>query len=68
MDTTVVEATNNLIKSLSGTKYMDAMNKAHGGDPAYSYSVGQYNSPFELIGRTNEIWLTFQTKVMVWTY
>lgn len=59
-DDNVVEATNDLIKSLTGTKYMDAINKAHGGDPAHSYFVGQYNSPFELIGRTNEIWLTFQ--------
>ncbi|KAK1362393.1 hypothetical protein POM88_046867 [Heracleum sosnowskyi] len=58
-DTNVVDETNALIKSLSGTKYMDAINKSCGGDPAHNYFVGQYNSPFELFDRTNEIWLVF---------
>lgn len=59
-DTNVVFEANALVKSLSGTKYIDAINKAHGGDPAHNYFVGQYNSPFELFNRVNEIWLVFQ--------
>ncbi|KAL8135552.1 hypothetical protein AgCh_010261 [Apium graveolens] len=59
-DTNVVDETNALIKSLTGTKYMAAINKSCGGDPAHNYFVGQYHSPFLLIDRTNEIWLLFQ--------
>lgn len=59
-NTNVVDEANALIKSLSGTRYMDAINKSCGGDPAHNYFVGQYNSPFELFDRTNEIWLVFQ--------
>lgn len=59
-DTNVVDENNALIKSLTGTKYMAAINKSCGGDPAHNYFVGQYNAPFELFDRTNEIWLVFQ--------
>lgn len=52
-----------LSASLEGTAWANAIEKSKedGGVGADSaYTVAQYNSPFEFIGRVNEIWLPFQ--------
>lgn len=59
-DSNVRDEVGKLLNSLAGTSYEEAVYKYHSGDPANNYLLAQYNSPFELVGRTNEIWLTFQ--------
>ncbi|WOK97184.1 heme-binding protein 2 [Canna indica] len=45
-----------LYSSLEGSSWFNAVNK---GDPTSTYTVAQYNSPFEFTGRVNEIWMMF---------
>ncbi|RAL44346.1 unnamed protein product [Cuscuta campestris] len=48
-----------LSASLNGTEWLDAIKKSHAGENTTLYAVAQYNSPFEFLGRVNEIWLMF---------
>ncbi|KAL2943464.1 Heme-binding protein 2 [Bienertia sinuspersici] len=45
--------------SLAGSKWAAAVDKSRGDQPTSTYTVAQYNSPFEFSGRVNEIWLSF---------
>ncbi|CAH9091029.1 unnamed protein product [Cuscuta epithymum] len=45
--------------SLNGTVWLDAIKKSHAGENTTLYTVAQYNSPFEFVGRVNEIWVKF---------
>ncbi|KZV19404.1 heme-binding protein 2-like [Dorcoceras hygrometricum] len=51
-----------LYASLSGTVWLDAIEKSHPGADTTEYIVAQYNSPFEFRNRVNEVWLTFDPK------
>ncbi|XP_021718868.1 heme-binding protein 2-like [Chenopodium quinoa] len=48
-----------LESSLAGSKWAAAIEKAQTENPKSSYTVAQYNSPFEIFNRVNEIWLSF---------
>lgn len=48
-----------LQSSLAGSKWAAAVDKSHTDDSKTSYTVAQYNSPFEFFNRVNEIWLSF---------
>ncbi|KAJ9537856.1 hypothetical protein OSB04_030589 [Centaurea solstitialis] len=48
-----------LSASLAGTVWSDAIEKSHSGEITTTYTVAQYNSPFEFDNRVNEIWFTF---------
>ncbi|KAL5229325.1 hypothetical protein ABZP36_017590 [Zizania latifolia] len=39
-----------------------AVSDGRRADPTSSYTVAQYNSPFEFSGRVNEIWMLFDSK------
>lgn len=45
--------------SLAGTVWSAAIEKSHGADNKTTYTVAQYNSPFEFDSRVNEIWMLF---------
>ncbi|XP_027356838.1 heme-binding protein 2-like [Abrus precatorius] len=53
-DSNVGKEVEALSTSLAGTKWSSAVQK--------SYAVGQYNAPYELTNRVNEIWFLFKTK------
>ncbi|KAL6838655.1 hypothetical protein ACP4OV_031369 [Aristida adscensionis] len=61
-DADVGEQAARLDASLQGTRWAAAVNEARKADPASSYAVAQYNSPFEFSGRVNEIWMLFDAK------
>ncbi|XP_057949650.1 uncharacterized protein LOC131144799 [Malania oleifera] len=49
--------------ALAGSAWSDAINKSRAADPKSSaYAVAQYNSPFQIENRVNEIWMTFELK------
>ncbi|KAI3712128.1 hypothetical protein L1987_70677 [Smallanthus sonchifolius] len=48
-----------LSASFSGTIWADAVKNSHAGEITTSYTVAQYNSPFEFDNRVNEIWFKF---------
>lgn len=48
--------------SLAGTVWSAAIEKSHGADNKSTYTVAQYNSPFEFESRVNEIWMLFDIK------
>jgi hypothetical protein len=54
-DADVGEQAARLDASLQGTRWAAAVNEGRGA----SYTVAQYNSPFEFSGRVNEIWMLF---------
>ncbi|XP_062190079.1 uncharacterized protein LOC133893127 [Phragmites australis] len=58
-DADVGEQASRLDASLQGTRWAAAVNEGRRADPASSYTVAQYNSPFEFSGRVNEIWMLF---------
>ncbi|KAM7503859.1 hypothetical protein LguiB_002763 [Lonicera macranthoides] len=45
--------------AISGTVWSSAIDKSHSGEATTTYTVAQYNSPFEFENRVNEIWFTF---------
>ncbi|CAM0880360.1 unnamed protein product [Alopecurus aequalis] len=47
--------------SLQGTKWAASVSDGGSATPV-SYTVAQYNSPFEFSGRVNEIWMLFDAK------
>ncbi|KAK1663019.1 hypothetical protein QYE76_051178 [Lolium multiflorum] len=47
--------------SLQGTKWAASVSDGGSAGPV-SYTVAQYNSPFEFSGRVNEIWMLFDAK------
>ncbi|KAG8045639.1 hypothetical protein GUJ93_ZPchr0008g13338 [Zizania palustris] len=49
--------------SLQGTKWAAAVSDGRRVDLTSSYTVAQYNSPFEFSGRVNEIWMLFDSIV-----
>ncbi|XP_078431601.1 SOUL heme-binding family protein [Wolffia australiana] len=60
-DDAVGEQAATLYDSLAGTEWAAAVDRARAADPAAaSYTVAQYNSPFEFSGRVNEIWLLLE--------
>lgn len=62
-DDTVGEEAAELETSLKGTVWGKAIDKSRekgGVGSTSAYTVAQYNSPFEFLGRVNEIWLPFQ--------
>ncbi|CAF2206316.1 hypothetical protein IGI04_029076 [Brassica rapa subsp. trilocularis] len=62
-DDSVGEEAAELEESLKGTVWGKAIAKsreAGGLGSTSAYTVAQYNSPFEFLGRVNEIWLPFQ--------
>ncbi|KAK3013529.1 hypothetical protein RJ639_008352 [Escallonia herrerae] len=63
MDSSVGEEAAALYDSISGTVWETAVDKSHAGETATTYTVAQYNSPFEFENRVNEIWLTFTMEV-----
>lgn len=58
-DSSVGEEAATLYSSLSGTTWAAAIDKSHQGEATTTYTVAQYNSPFEFSDRVNEIWLLF---------
>ncbi|KAG6577056.1 Heme-binding protein 2, partial [Cucurbita argyrosperma subsp. sororia] len=48
-----------LDESVYDTKWGAAISKSRGAGGAATYTVAQYNSPFEFEGRVNEIWFLF---------
>ncbi|CAL4978539.1 unnamed protein product [Urochloa decumbens] len=58
-DADVGEQAARLDASLQGTRWAAAVNEGRREDPKTSYTVAQYNSPFEFSGRVNEIWMLF---------
>lgn len=58
-DSQVGEEAAALADSISGTLWSKAIDKTHEGEITTTYSVAQYNSPFEFTHRVNEIWFTF---------
>lgn len=48
--------------SLQGTKWAASVSDGGSGAGPVSYTVAQYNSPFEFSGRINEIWMLFDAK------
>ncbi|CAL4952311.1 unnamed protein product [Urochloa decumbens] len=58
-DADVGEQAAHLDASLQGTRWAAAVNEGRAEDPKTSYTVAQYNSPFEFSGRVNEIWMLF---------
>ncbi|KAG8045660.1 hypothetical protein GUJ93_ZPchr0008g12267 [Zizania palustris] len=61
-DSDVGEQAALLDASLQGTKWADAVSDGRRTDLTSSYTVAQYNSPFEFSGRVNEIWMLFNAK------
>jgi hypothetical protein len=51
-----------LQESLAGTVWSAAIEKSRGADDKSTYTVAQYNSPFEFDSRVNEIWMLFDIK------
>ncbi|KAF8663333.1 hypothetical protein HU200_055946 [Digitaria exilis] len=58
-DADVGEQAARLDASLQGTRWAAAVNEGRSGSQPTSYTVAQYNSPFEFSGRVNEIWMLF---------
>ncbi|OEL38029.1 Heme-binding protein 2 [Dichanthelium oligosanthes] len=58
-DSDVGEQAARLDASLQGTRWAAAVNEGRSAGKATSYTVAQYNSPFEFSGRVNEIWMLF---------
>ncbi|KAK9086022.1 hypothetical protein Sjap_026433 [Stephania japonica] len=61
-DYDIAEETAALYASLEGSKWFEAIRKSPTADPTTSYTVAQYNSPFEFDNRVNEIWLFLDVK------
>uniref|UniRef100_A0A0E0JFG2 Heme-binding protein 2 n=1 Tax=Oryza punctata TaxID=4537 RepID=A0A0E0JFG2_ORYPU len=61
-DSDVGEQAALLDASLQGTRWAAAVSDGRRADPASSYTVAQYNSPFEFSGRVNEVWMLFDAK------
>eukprot|EP00475_Leptophrys_vorax_P002791 TRINITY_DN11578_c0_g1_i1.p1 TRINITY_DN11578_c0_g1~~TRINITY_DN11578_c0_g1_i1.p1 ORF type:complete len:250 (+),score=-3.31 TRINITY_DN11578_c0_g1_i1:192-941(+) len=55
-DFNVAQEAANLASSLESTRWANISSAASGE----AYSIAEYNSPFELIGRVNEIWVPFK--------
>ncbi|XP_004511064.1 uncharacterized protein [Cicer arietinum] len=55
-DKNVVEQAAALKDSINDTKWLSAIQKSH---KASNFSVAQYNNPFQLFNRVNEIWILF---------
>lgn len=51
-----------LDESLFGTKWAAAISKSRGPGSPSTYTVAQYNAPFEFDDRVNEIWFLFDIK------
>uniref|UniRef100_A0ACD5VGR3 Uncharacterized protein n=1 Tax=Avena sativa TaxID=4498 RepID=A0ACD5VGR3_AVESA len=65
-DSDVGEQAALLDASLQGTKWAASVSDgASAGAGPVSYTVAQYNSPFEFSGRVNEIWMLFDSKEVV---
>ena len=56
-DDTIAKEAASLYSSLSGSSWGSAVDNGRKADPTSSYTVAQYNSPFEFADRVNEIWL-----------
>lgn len=54
-NTDVVEQSGALLLNLKGSDWLDAIKESKN-----SIFIAQYNSPFELQNRVNEIWITFE--------
>ncbi|XP_077232279.1 uncharacterized protein LOC143868135 [Tasmannia lanceolata] len=52
-DSNIVKEAERLADSLSRTPWANST----AFDGKYAYSIAQYNSPFRLIGRVNEVWV-----------
>lgn len=52
-DSNIVEEAEKLATSLSKSTWANSTSSAS----KYSYSIAQYNSPFRIIGRVNEVWV-----------
>lgn len=60
-DTEVGEQAAELHASLADSKWSSIVDKSREADPTKStYTVAQYNSPFEFENRVNEIWMVFE--------
>ena len=58
-DFNVAEEASRLADSLQNSSWKDVVSKASaGGEEAYS--IAQYNSPFEISGRVNEVLVRFE--------
>ncbi|XP_034677956.1 heme-binding protein 2 [Vitis riparia] len=58
-DSEVGEEAAALEASLTGSIWSAAIEKSRPDDPTSTYTVAQYNSPFEYEERVNEIWMMF---------
>ncbi|XP_078164000.1 uncharacterized protein LOC144558989 [Carex rostrata] len=58
-DDTLGEEAAALYLSLQGSNWASAVDQGRKADPTSSYTVAQYDSPFEFSGRVNEIWMLF---------
>lgn len=58
-DLNVAKEVASLKASLNGTKWSDAITKSQKANNASVYSVAQYNAPFEIFNRVNEILFFF---------
>lgn len=58
-DLNVAKEASNLAESLKNSPWKSIVNES---ESAESYSVAQYNSPFEFVKRVNEIWVKFSAE------
>ena len=57
-DFNVAEEASGLAQSLEKSVWADVISQAS-ADGGEAYTIAQYNSPFEISGRVNEVWVRF---------
>ena len=60
-DFNVAEEASHLAQSLENSSWEDVISKAT-TDGGEAYAIAQYNSPFEISGRVNEVWVRFEVE------
>ena len=58
-DFNIAEEASHLAESLENSVWGGVISKAS-ADGGEAYAIAQYNSPFEISGRVNEVWVRFE--------